>query len=64
MSGMRAPMTDAPAVGCGRDGPRRCELDGEAFELTSPNVLELRSRRPRGRGLVQKHRNAEALRDC
>ena len=51
MSGIRAPMTDAPALGCGAAGPksgcplRLRHLRREPLELAAPDVLEVAPRR-------------------
>ena len=68
MSGMRAPMTAAPAVGCGAAGPKSgaqpasAIFVGQPLELAAPDVFEIPARGVRGRFLVQIHRDLEARR--
>ena len=52
MSGMRAPMTMAPAVGCGRAGPKSGAQSGDAIFAASPsNSPRLMSSRLRRAGV-------------
>ena len=65
---MRAPMTVAPAVGCGAAGPKsgahpaRRHLRRQPFELAAADVLEIPARRIRGGLLVEIDRHAESRR--
>ncbi len=66
MSGIRAPMTMAPAAGCGRGGPKSGAHSGarhlrrQPFELATSDVLEVAAGRRRGRLFVEEDRNLES----
>ena len=64
INGVRAPMTAAPAVGCGRGGrnqaaTRQRQLCGQ-LELTAADVGEVAPGVRRGGFFVEEHRNLEA----